>query len=196
MNLTIKQKVLAGGAVAFLIGFVIYLFIKKDTPTPTPTGCANADKCNKVLYEWIVDKKWAFNNSASAGGAFTDCVGCKNISFKEEGGKLQTSKDGGNTWKEHISDRISAYNEVKEDTSTGCANADKCNKVLYEWIVNNKWLFNNSASAGGAFTDCGGCKNISFKEEGGILKTSKDGGNTWKEHVPNASISAYNEVKE
>ena len=116
MNLTIKQKVLAGGAVAFLIGFVIYLFIKKDTPKPTPkptpTRCANADKCNKVLYEWIVDKKWAFNNSA--GGDFTECAGCKNISFKEEGGKLKTSKDGGTTWKEHISDRISAYNEVKE----------------------------------------------------------------------------------
>ena len=185
-----------------LIIGIYFGFIKKDTPkptkptnpptTPTPTRCANADKCNKVLYEWIVDKKCYSNNSG--GGAFTECVGCKNISFKEEGGILKTSKDGGKTWKEHISDRISAYNEVKEDTSTGCANADKCNKVLYEWIVDKKWLFNKSGD--GAFTECEGCKNISFKEEGGILKTSKDGGNTWKEHVPNARISAYNEVKE
>lgn len=119
MILTKNQKigvgVAAGTLALILVGLGVYFgFIKKDTTkkdTTNPPRCANADRCNAVLEEWIVKKNWKFDNSAK--GGFTECAGCKNISFMLEGATPKTSNDGGVTWTAH-KDHITAYNKVKQ----------------------------------------------------------------------------------
>lgn len=74
---------------------------------------------------------------------------------------------------------------------------DMCNDRLYEWMVTNKWFFEDTRNN---WKDiCGDCETVWFKidkepQSPQIVKpyTSKDGTN-WKQHKDH--VSAYEDVK-
>jgi hypothetical protein len=70
-----------------------------------PSEC-NKDACNNIMKDWIVNKYWAFSDTAKN---FGECKGCGSRWFKAP---MNTSTDG-SSWKNHGGNRNAAFDAVK-----------------------------------------------------------------------------------
>jgi hypothetical protein len=79
-------------------------FVLGDDIQFNPGSC-NKNSCNNVMNDWIINKYWAFSDTAKNFGE------CKNCNSRWFTAPFRTSTDGTN-WKEN-SDRNQAYEAVK-----------------------------------------------------------------------------------
>jgi hypothetical protein len=75
------------------------------TPPPPPADVCNKTACNAVMQDWIVNKYWAFSDTAKNFGE------CKNCNSRWFTAPFKTSNDG-NNWQNNAN-RNAAYDAVK-----------------------------------------------------------------------------------
>lgn len=75
------------------------------TPPSPPVDACNKTACNSVMQDWIVNKYWAFSDTAKN---FGECKSCQSRWFTAP---FRTSTDG-NNWKDNAN-RNAAYDAVK-----------------------------------------------------------------------------------
>jgi hypothetical protein len=107
-NLSKNKKIGLGVGVfvsVLVIVIVLYFVVfKKDTPKAM---CKN-NKCNERMYEWIVTKNWAFDDTRKNWPEI--CGNCESVWYKRPGQQNFSSKNG-KDWKEQ-KDAITAYEDV------------------------------------------------------------------------------------
>lgn len=91
-------------------GFILGDDVQMKSPMPPPTNDStsecNKDACNNIMKDWIVNKYWAFSDTAKN---FGECKGCGSRWFKAP---MNTSTDG-TSWKNHGGNRNAAFDAVK-----------------------------------------------------------------------------------